>query len=883
MPQSRDERLRRKREAEQRRYARLKDTPEGRLKLQEKEKAQYEAKKKKGIVKPIKQMTEREQRKKRKEWKRSSTTYRKKKTANKTAERHVAMNTPPQSDEEGEQRDPLSRQKQEQYEKRRRSNRERMRRYRKAKEREENINKLKKQLEKYKKKYYRAKTMQCNENERKITSTDTPNTRVKKMLQNESNRELVAKKLLFGEVLNDQLQENYQQLTSEKEKRFLKRATTGSIVESYRLRGALPKKLRCNKDLLKADLKSNFRRTPKTNRKLNEKMKATIQKFFEDDLNSRMAPGKKDCATKQGEKKQIRYLNTTMKNLHKAFLRQHATISYSSFCANKPFWVKQMKASERNTCTCTVCSNMELMVSSMHRVGLMKKKSVDIVQELFCCPEKAENCLLRTCPNCPPVIVDPDGVEEVNLVRYYQWRRVKETYVDEKTGQNKEVSKITKEKCYTKVQTLLELFKEMVHKYLPHIGRKLHQYKALSALKKSLQTNEAVIHMDFSENYATKYSEEVQAFHFGGSRKQISMHTVVVYVKVGEAVTPVCYCTLSESLRHDVAAIWSHLTPVLEDIRNKYGVSIIHFISDSPSTQYRNKSMFLFLGTQLKTIYPTLSSFTWNYLESGHGKGAPDGVGGVCKRTADRIVGEGQDVSTLEQLTEVLQNNVRNVKIFVIKETSIDDISARLALNKAKTFIGTMKVHQIVSGKSLSTLHFRALSSFNNDLDADIGKLRYEEETSATNRVRYSEVYSDDSKDLGKSLEEKDKTNKTKKTRRPTKKRGKKTKTERSVQNSDDSEDLGKNLEEKDTKNKTKKTRRPIKKRGNKTMRERAVQKKGESSDEDDADETYCLVCFESYSTSTEDWVSCVDCKSWSHFACTKQNKYYVCHNCQSE
>lgn len=151
-------------------------------------------------------------------------------------------------------------------------------------------------------------------------------------------------------------------------------------------------------------------------------MKATNHKFFEDDLNSRMVPGKKDYATKQGEKKQIRYLITTIKNLDKAFLRQHPTISYSSFCDNKPFWVKQMKAAERNTCSCTVCSNMELMVSSMQRVGLMKSKSVEIVKELYYCQENTENCLLQTCPNCPPIIVDPDQMEDLNLVRYYNGR-----------------------------------------------------------------------------------------------------------------------------------------------------------------------------------------------------------------------------------------------------------------------------------------------------------------------------------------------------------------------------------------------------------------------------------------------------------------------------
>lgn len=37
--------------------------------------------------------------------------------------------------------------------------------------------------------------------------------------------------------------------------------------------------------------------------------------------------------------------------------------------------------------------------------------------------------------------------------------------------------------------------------------------------------------MDFSENYNLKHAEEVQSFYFRGTRKQISLHTEVAYVK----------------------------------------------------------------------------------------------------------------------------------------------------------------------------------------------------------------------------------------------------------------------------------------------------------------------------------------------------------------
>lgn len=49
---------------------------------------------------------------------------------------------------------------------------------------------------------------------------------------------------------------------------------------------------------------------------------------------------------------------------------------------------------------------------------------------------------------------------------------------------------------------------------------------------------------------------------------------------------------------------------------------------------------------------------TWSYLESSHGKGAADGIGGTLKRTADRLVATGsdiKDVSFLKKLKKKLK------------------------------------------------------------------------------------------------------------------------------------------------------------------------------------------------------------------------------------
>nr|CAI5856810.1 unnamed protein product [Callosobruchus analis] len=49
------------------------------------------------------------------------------------------------------------------------------------------------------------------------------------------------------------------------------------------------------------------------------------------------------------------------------------------------------------------------------------------------------------------------------------------------------------------------------------------------------------------------------------------------------------------------------------------------FVSDGPTTQYKNKTMFFLFAAEFpKLLGP--SNMTWNFIESGHGKGAADGI-----------------------------------------------------------------------------------------------------------------------------------------------------------------------------------------------------------------------------------------------------------------
>ncbi|CAH1973415.1 unnamed protein product [Acanthoscelides obtectus] len=183
--------------------------------------------------------------------------------------------------------------------------------------------------------------------------------------------------------------------------------------------------------------------------------------------------------------------------------------------------------------------------------------------------------------------------------------------------------------------------------------------------------------------------------------------------------------------------------------------------------------MFYFLANKLHHLYPKIKECSWNYWESGHGKGAPDGVGGVTKRTADRLVAEGKDISSYEILLNSLQNNIKNITYFSIDDADINKISDLIKKDSIKPFLGTMQVHQVkVEDYTAGLLRFFRLTLFDvqstsyfcgilDYSDEDNGYTQIEPEVSSDSdddlrlsnlvchkkkmqRIHYNDVYSDD-------------------------------------------------------------------------------------------------------------------------------------------
>lgn len=231
----------------------------------------------------------------------------------------------------------------------------------------------------------------------------------------------------------------------------------------------------------------------------------------------------------------------------------------------------------------------------------------------------------------------------------------------------------------------------------------------MQEMKKTVDPNTLLFQIDFSENYVTKYNNEIQATHFGASKRQLSLHTGVYYKS--NHSKGICFCSVSETLDHRAHAVWAHMNSILKKLSAEHpSITKVHFFSDGPTSQYRNRTNIYYLLTQVPALFKNISLISWNYSESGHGKGPMDGVGGVLKRSADKLVLLGHDIISASTFVEKLQHT--NVALWEVADTEILDFK-KYAPVKISKIPQIMSVHQIMWTKENPFhINLRQLSCF---------------------------------------------------------------------------------------------------------------------------------------------------------------------------
>ena len=196
-----------------------------------------------------------------------------------------------------------------------------------------------------------------------------------------------------------------------------------------------------------------------------------------------------------------------------------------------------------------------------------------------------------------------------------------------------------------------------MEKFWGHARRVRVQYEHLKSLKENLAVNEVIVQMDFAENYTCQSVEEVQSVYWNAS--MVTLHPTVAYFQseTGE-MTHQSMVFVSDEMGHNSSTVFAFLEELIPELKVILPeIKHIHYFTNSPTSQYRNKTIF-YLPSHHKDLFDVNAS--WNYFEAGHGKGACDGVGGFVKHVADEAVRQQkltiQDASDFYSWTQQYQS-----------------------------------------------------------------------------------------------------------------------------------------------------------------------------------------------------------------------------------
>ena len=248
------------------------------------------------------------------------------------------------------------------------------------------------------------------------------------------------------------------------------------------------------------------------------------------------------------------------------------------------------------------------------------------------------------------------------------------------------------------------MFKKGLQEFEVHANCVKIQYNQLKALKSNLPKGHLIVQMDFAENYSCQSVEEVQSAYWNTT--QVTIHPAVAYYKNqdDDSFIHQNIVLISDELAHNAITVYVILRKLVPELKKLLPeVSYIHYFTDSPTSQYRNKTMFHIL-TKHQDEFGVPAS--WHCFEAGHGKGPCDGVGGTTKRMADEAVQQlkaiiqDADEFFLRAQTQMAKSAIKY--LFVTKESCTEAQKSIDDFGNLQPVPGTMKLHAVIPIASIA-------------------------------------------------------------------------------------------------------------------------------------------------------------------------------------
>jgi hypothetical protein len=151
---------------------------------------------------------------------------------------------------------------------------------------------------------------------------------------------------------------------------------------------------------------------------------------------------------------------------------------------------------------------------------------------------------------------------------------------------------------------------------------------------------------------------------------------------------------MSDCTNHMAEAAWCSIKDLLKDLISDQQKKKINIISDSPSSQYRNKTSIYMLN-QYATKHKI--SMRWIFLECGHGKGVADAISAQMKRKMNECISFNPHKSfekALDFVHEIQKST--SIKLFVYNQSDVDETKQQLP-QTLQSVKGSAEIHEIIA------------------------------------------------------------------------------------------------------------------------------------------------------------------------------------------
>ena len=275
-----------------------------------------------------------------------------------------------------------------------------------------------------------------------------------------------------------------------------------------------------------------------------------------------------------------------------------------------------MGKTPHSVCNCKTHENMINYLNTIHKYEeTIATYNSDFLTSVVCDVNDTK-CTLNECEACKDgkmfaknFPLSDKGVTDLP-VEWWKWDTA-----------DKRVVKLVEQ---GKVSDLYNSIVQELGSFVQHCFIKKQQAISFETDKIHLDGKNAVIQMDFSENYTCQWQNEVQSAHW--HQTQVTVFTVAIWTKPNKP--PQSHIYVSDNLDHDKQSIAVFVDMLLSDLKSKSPeIDEVSFWTDGPSSQFKNRYIVSLIN--FLKLRHTLTKMHWNYFATSHGKGPVDGIGGL--------------------------------------------------------------------------------------------------------------------------------------------------------------------------------------------------------------------------------------------------------------